>query len=173
VSGLVRRGHGAKLLLARIAFPLAAGALVYVAQAKGQDAGGVIAPAPAMASVDVLAHPVARGAMLSMEDFTSAQVQAPLARTALRARDVAGQEAKRSLVTGAIVRAGDVGPRPLVRRGEGVTLTLNTGRLTISAPGRALDDGGAGAGVRVVNLATGHTLDGRVAGMGQVEIAAP
>ena len=131
------------------------------------------AAAAAAAEVDVLVRPVARGEVLAAADFERAPVPAATARFALRGADAVGKEARRALALGATVRASDIGPPILVRRGEGVTLMMRSGRLTITAPGRALGDGAAGGAVRVVNLATDRTLDARVTGPGAAEVDAP
>lgn len=122
---------------------------------------------------DVLVRPVPRGTLLVAEDFERRAVPTSQVRMAVRALDAIGQEARRALAAGMTLRAGDIGPAALVRRGEEVRLHVVAGALRISARGRALDDGGRGARVRVVNLATARTLEGRVLGAGQVGIAAP
>lgn len=134
----------------------------------------LMAAVPAQANeADVLVRPVARGEVLAREDFVRKGVNAATARFALRAQDAAGKEARRALALGATVRAGDIGAPMLVRRGEGVALVMRSGRLTITAPGRALGDGAVGGAVRVVNLATERTLDARVTGPGAAEVDAP
>ncbi len=119
---------------------------------------------------DVLARAVARGEILRAEDFERGAVVQAQARIALRAGDAAGMEARRLLPAGVPVRASDVAPPTLVHRGDAVTLSLRSGALTISAPGKALDNASAGGAVRVVNLATSRTLDARVLARGEVEI---
>jgi flagella basal body P-ring formation protein FlgA len=61
----------------------------------------------------------------------------------------------------------------LVRRGEPVTLRLQSGSLTIATAGRALADGQRGARVRVVALATRRTLEGIVEGPGEIRLLTP
>ena len=143
---------------------LAMAALVPV-EALAQEGAGVAA--------DVLTHAVARGSILSAGDFERKLLLPALARSALRAQDISGMEVTRNLTAGTAVRIGDVTPASLVRRGEAVTLVVQTGTITISAPGRSLGDGAHGAAVRVVNLATNRTLDGRVEGVARVMVAIP
>ena len=134
---------------------------------------GAAAQAPQQVEVDVLARPVARGAILSTEDFARHMVAAPMARAALRAADAVGQAATRNLLSGATVGSHDIAPPPLVRRGGAVALTLRSGALVISAPARALSDGAAGASVRIVNLATNRTLDAFGEGSGRGAVLLP
>lgn len=122
---------------------------------------------------DVLAHSIARGQIFQRSDFTRQPVAAAQARFALSADRAVGMEARRMLPAGTALRASDLAPPTLVHRGDAITLSLRTGRLIITAPGKALADGGAGASIRVVSLPTGRTLDGRVRAPSEVEIAAP
>lgn len=134
----------------------------------------LMAAAPAqVVEADVLARSISRGEVLAHEDFVRGAASPAAARFALRAQDAAGKEARRALPAGATLRASDIGPPTLVRRGEALTLTLRSGRLTISAPGRALTDGAAGGLVRVVNLATDRTLEAHITAPGLAEVRAP
>ncbi|WP_232493714.1 flagellar basal body P-ring formation chaperone FlgA [Novosphingobium kaempferiae] len=121
----------------------------------------------------VLARTVERGEVLSRTDFGTAPVSPAIARGALSPLEAAGQEATHRLNAGAPVRAADVAPPRLVRRGENVTIALVSGALRITSPGRALADAGKGDPVRVLNLATNRTLEGVAAASGEVRISAP
>lgn len=122
--------------------------------------------------VDVLARPVARGEILHAADFVRGEAGAAAARFALRAEQAEGMEARRLLPAGVSLRAADIAPPTLVRRGDALTLHWRRGALDISAPGRALTDAAAGGAVRVLNLATDKVLDAWVRASGEVEIPA-
>jgi flagellar basal body P-ring formation protein FlgA len=132
-----------------------------------------MAQAQELASADVLARPVARGTLLTSADFERQSVAAMLARGALRGVDAAGLATTRNIAAGSTLRPGDLAPPALVHRGEAVSLFVRAGALSITAPGRALSDGSAGAAIRVVNLATNRTLDGRVEASGRVLVTVP
>lgn len=134
-------------------------------------AQGPETPAP-QTSVPVLDHAIAKGDLLSAGDFTTKDVAETVARGLPRAKDVIGMEAARALSAGAMVRSSDVVRPQLVRRGEPVTIALRDGGLSITAQGKALSGGAAGDFVRVVSLATNHTLDGVVEGTGAVRVSA-
>ena len=142
----------------------------------GATAAAQTAPAAPVAArtaeVDVLARPVARGEILHAADFVRGEAAAATARFALRAEQAEGMEARRLLPAGASLRAADIAPPTLVRRGDALTLHWRRGGLDISAPGRALTDAAAGEGVRVLNLATDKVLDARVRASGEVEVQA-
>ncbi len=141
--------------------------LLIAAALIGQGAAARAEPA------DMLVHAVPRGAILTDGDFERRDVPAAQAKFALAAAQAIGREARRMLPAGTLLRPGDIAPPTLVRRGDAVSVTLRSGAITIGAPGRVLADGGSGDVVRVVNLATGRTLDARVRAAGAVEVAAP
>ncbi len=82
--------------------------------------------------------------------------------------DVIGQEARVALYPGRPIRTSDIGPPALVDRNEIVFLKYLSGRLVISAEGRALERGGIGDRVRIMNLASRATLFGYVQSDGSV-----
>lgn len=121
---------------------------------------------------DVLARPIARGEAFSQGDFERGALPSGQVRGALRATDAVGREATRALSAGSAVRLVDTMPVQLVRRGEPVSILVQSGALTITAPGRALSGGGKGDAVRVFSNATGRTLDAVVSSTGKVLFAA-
>ena len=123
--------------------------------------------------VDVLLRPIARGERITPVDFTPAALPQAETRGALRAADIGDMEAVRPLTAGRIVRAVDVQPVQLVRRGEAVSIEIRRGALTIAAAGRALSNGRQGDPVRVLSTSTGHTIDATVGGPGKVLVALP
>lgn len=82
-----------------------------------------------------------------------------------------GRETRVILYAGQPIRPGDLGPPALIERNQRVTLVFRQGLLEIVAEGRALDRGGAGEIVRVMNLDSRNTLTGEVAPGGEVVVA--
>lgn len=123
--------------------------------------------------VAVLQQPVARGERIEASDFTTEARAPAAARGALTIENAAGMEATRNLQAGTIVRQSDVMRPQLVHRGEPVTVRIVSGKLVITASGRALGGAADGEAVRVVVNATNRTLDGVVEGSGTVRISAP
>jgi flagella basal body P-ring formation protein FlgA len=82
-----------------------------------------------------------------------------------------GLETRVALYPGRPVRAQDLGPPALVERNALVELRYRKGGLVIRAEGRALDRGGAGERVRIMNLDSRRTVTGRVAGPSLVEVS--
>lgn len=130
-------------------------------------------PASPTLNVDTLVRPIARGERIGSADFTPAALPTAQVRGALQAEDIGDVEAVRPLAAGHVVRAADIQPIQLVRRGDPVSIEIRKGALTIAANGRALASGSAGAAVRVFSTTTGRTIDAIVSGPGKVIVALP
>jgi flagella basal body P-ring formation protein FlgA len=81
-----------------------------------------------------------------------------------------GKRAARAVPEGAVWRAAWLETAHLVRRGDLVPLVFMAGGLRIEARGRALEDGSAGAVIRVQNADSRRELAGRVAADGAVHV---
>jgi flagella basal body P-ring formation protein FlgA len=88
------------------------------------------------------------------------------------AQALIGKAARRILTAGETVRAGDIGEPVVIRKGDLVTIELDTGSMQLTAQGKALDDGALGAAIRVSNTQSNRTIDAQVAGPNQVVITA-
>lgn len=155
----------------RIAFLVAVLVPVPAPAQTATPAPAAAARKPDVREVAILARPVQRGEILSVDDFVYEERSVNMARGAIEADAAQGMEAVRPLAPGRIVRVSDIITPRLVRRGEPVLIAYKTGGLTITTQGRALGSAGAGEQVRVVTNSTQRTLDGFVAGNGLVRIA--
>ncbi len=81
-----------------------------------------------------------------------------------------GLEAKVTLYPGHPILAENVGPGAKVERNQIILITFATGSLQITTEGRALDRGGAGELIRVMNLTSKTTIMGRVQEDGSVAV---
>lgn len=115
--------------------------------------------------------------MMPGEVITEADVQTidmPHARIgvfALTDHDaLVGKQVRRTLTQGRPVMAQSVTEPLVITRGDKVSIQFNDGRLSLSAPGRALDDGFRGAEIRVVNLVSNTLVTGVAMPGGLVEI---
>lgn len=144
-------------------------------------AGGAAVSAPSAADLarddlvdaPVLTRMVEKGETLGAADFTAAPLPPTAARGALSPDRASGQEALRRLQAGRVVRAADIGPPRIIRRGQAITIVLRNGPLTIQAAGRALTDAAVGEPVRVVNLSSSRTLDAVADASGRARIPTP
>lgn len=87
-----------------------------------------------------------------------------------RVSDVAGQEARIALYAGRPIPFDAIGAPAIVNRNQIVPLFFNTGGLSITTEGRALERGGVGDRVRVMNLTSRATLFGFVQEDGSVKV---
>ena len=87
-----------------------------------------------------------------------------------RVEDVVGQEARVALYAGRPVLLESIGPPALVDRNQIVALQYRNGGLTITTDGRALERGGVGDRVRIMNLSSRATLFGYVQEDGSIKV---
>lgn len=86
--------------------------------------------------------------------------------------DVLGKTPRRSLRPGDPIRMSELADPIIVQRNSKVTLRLNTQALRLSTAGRAMEDGAAGATIRVMNTSSNTIVTGVVARDGSVEVSA-
>jgi flagella basal body P-ring formation protein FlgA len=75
-----------------------------------------------------------------------------------------------TLYPGRPILENQVGPPALVERNQVVRMVFLRGGLAITAEGRALDRGGFGEAVRVMNLSSRQIVSGAVAADGSIEV---
>lgn len=87
-----------------------------------------------------------------------------------RLSDVIGQEARTALYAGRPIPFDAIGPPAIVNRNQIVPLLFEAGGLVISTDGRALERGGIGDRVRIMNLSSRATLFGYVQADGTIKV---
>lgn len=87
-----------------------------------------------------------------------------------RISDVAGQEARVALYAGRPIPFDAIGPPALINRNQIVPLRFQTAGIVISTEGRALERGGLGDRVRIMNLSSRATLFGFVQSDGSIKV---
>ncbi|ACI97668.1 flagellar basal body P-ring formation chaperone FlgA [Rhodospirillum centenum] len=110
------------------------------------------------------------GEIIQPGDLASLPVRADQvsARAVVAPTDLIGKQVRRALVPGRLVQSGSVGEPVVVERSKPVTLEFRSGALLLTARGRALESGGVGDVVRVINLDSNRTITGVVSGPGVV-----
>lgn len=120
--------------------------------------------APAILEEPVAARNIRTGEVLSASD-----IEAPASEMGLRqAADFVGKEAARAIYRGQRISPQDLRTPTLVERNAVVTMEFTKGPLSISTEGRALDPGGAGERIRVMNLASRRVVSAVVVGANSV-----
>lgn len=124
--------------------------------------------------VAVLTRPIARGEAISIDDVAFVPATRATPADAITELDaLVGMSARRALAADRPLRPGDVMVAPLVRRGEPVTLLFQSGSVRITLRGRALEDGGAGETIRVLNSDSERTVEAIVEGPGVARVLVP
>ena len=125
------------------------------------------------AEVPVPARLLAAGEVIAAGDITTAMLRTDRvgADMLLQASDLVGKAPRHSLRPGEPVHAADVEVPLVVHRGTLVTILLETPALRLSTEGKAMDDGGMGAVIRVANTKSSRVIDAVVAGPGTVTVA--
>lgn len=137
---------------------------------------------PALAALALLASfPVAAGAgeiravrtlpagtMIAAADLVLPEAAGAELRN--RAEALVGLETRRAIYAGRPVDPSDLGPPVLVRRNSLVTMIYRHGGLGIRGEGRALDSGGQGETVRVMNIGSRRTVSAQVVAAATVEV---
>lgn len=124
--------------------------------------------------VPVLAKRLEAGATIGAKDLDLIEVQDErvTGATLTEAAQIVGQELRRSMPAGEMLRENDVMAPRFVQRGMLVTMKFETPFLQLTAQGRALVDGAKGDVVRVVNTQTNRLVEGVVEAPGVVSVHA-
>ncbi|ALG75392.1 FlgA protein [Azospirillum thiophilum] len=84
-----------------------------------------------------------------------------------------GLSPRRQIPAGRLIQVGSVGSPIVVQRNRPVTLVYEDGALLLAARGRALQEGGVGDVVRVMNIASSTIVTGTVTGAETVSVSGP
>ena len=87
-------------------------------------------------------------------------------------RPIIGLEVKRRLAAGMALHERDIGERDLVRASQPVRVFWKSAGMTLELQGRALENGPAGAEIRISNPSSGRTFRAIVVAEGTAEITA-
>lgn len=115
------------------------------------------------------------GEVIEAADLTT--VRLPLERAGAgfvaTAEALIGQSPRRQMPAGRLVLAGSVGAPVVVQRNRPVTLIYEDGALMLAARGRALQEGGVGDLIRVMNTSSSTVVTGTVTGAETVSVSGP
>lgn len=115
------------------------------------------------------------GEVISEGDLTTLPM--PMERlgdTVATSRDaLIGLASRRALPPGRLIQTASVGAPVVVQRNKPVSLVYEDGPLLLAARGRALQDGGVGDTVRVMNVASSIVVTGTITGPQTVTVAGP
>lgn len=118
----------------------------------------------AMAELPVLRDMVTRGQLVdqALIDYALVPANRVGGGIVVDAADLVGQAARRTLHPGRPLRAADLMPPIVVAKNKLVSMVYEVGALRLTARGRTLTDGGAGAVIKVLNIDSNRTVDALV-----------
>jgi flagella basal body P-ring formation protein FlgA len=93
-----------------------------------------------------------------------------LAGVVTSAEDLVNHEVRRDTDAGVPLHQHDISPQRYVIRGNLVTMKIETPFMTVTAQGRALQDGKLGDTVRIQNTQSNRTIEGTVEAVGVVRV---
>lgn len=125
--------------------------------------------------VPVLARRVVPGDVIGPADVDWQDVRADQTGSDTAATDaqLIGMTPKRGVSTNQPIRLRDLQSPRMVDKGALVTITLVTSTLSLTTQGKALQDGGRGDVIRVVNTQSNRIVEATVAGPNMVAVAKP
>ncbi len=125
-----------------------------------------------MAQVPVPKRLISAGEVIAADDLEWQPVHlARLTGSSLTdAQQLVGHMAKRPLKAGQVLRQSDVAVSPVIRKNDLIRLVVQTGQMTLSVQGKALQDGALGQAIRVVNVNSNRQLSGTVVDAGTVAV---
>ncbi len=126
----------------------------------------------ASARIPVLVHAMGRGEVIGEADIQWVDVREEVVRRDVisNPRMLIGLEPRYQLRPGVPVRTNEVQKSVVVGKNSSVTIVLRSKFMTLTAQGRAIEDGSVGDVVRVTNVQSKQTVDAKVEGPGQVSV---
>lgn len=130
----------------------------------------LIGRAYAIAQVPIPTRAISAGEVISARDLTWTEI--PTERLAqniiTQADDLVGFAPRRDLRAGAPILSGDVKKPIVVAKNTIISMVVRTPGMTLTAQGRALEDGAKGESIRVLNTQTKQTIQATVISPGEV-----
>jgi len=125
-----------------------------------------------MAQVPVPKRLISAGDIITADDLEWQPVHlARLSGNSLTdAEQLVGRMARRPLKAGQILRQTDVAVSPVIHKNDLIRLVVQTGQMTLSVQGKALQDAAMGQAIRVVNVNSNRQLSGTVVDGGTVTV---
>lgn len=134
--------------------------------------GGAVGSVAARGNVEVLtwARSIATGEIVQPQDLVWGKAALAPADAPSDAEAVIGLAARRPLRAGAAVGARDVSAPQVVKANETVTLTFESGGVSLALQAKALSGGAVGETISVQNVTSKKTVQAVVVGPGQAAV---
>lgn len=125
-----------------------------------------------MVDVPVLRSPMKTGNIIRAHDLDSVAVRSEFIQhdMILSQDELVGMTPRRLILAGNPIKEMEVQEPQIVKRGELVTMVFKSGGLSLTAQGKALENGARGDMIRVVNASSSRTLEAVVSGYKEVNV---
>ena len=169
----VPAGNPAVLQVVAFSFDPRSGRFIADITAPGRtETARVTGRATPVESIPVLKNRVAPGDTISRSDIEWVQVPAGRYGGGYvdKVNELVGQSPRRPLRIGEPVRSADLGRPEVVSRNGLVTMVAQVPGMVLTTTGRALDAGGVGDVIQVMNLQSKKKVQATITGPDQVEV---
>jgi flagella basal body P-ring formation protein FlgA len=128
---------------------------------------------PEMVTIPVPVQSIRKGTVISqsdlvLKDISSTAVNAMISQDMMQ---LIGQEAKQTLYKDKPILLRDIGAMTIVRRNDTITMRFQNGAMILQTVGRAMEDGGAGDTIKVMNEQSKKIVTGRITKNGEVDVS--
>ena len=125
----------------------------------------------ALAQIVVAAEPLKKGLVLRPQDLALVTMDiGEIANPEIDSHNLLGLQLTKTVAKGAPVCESMVEALPIIKRGQKVKMIIESGALHLTATGFAHSDGKLDQLIKVQNIESNKTLQGRVSGPGVVEV---
>ncbi len=125
-----------------------------------------------LSSIPVLRENLRKGTIIGKRDVEFMDIPSRSVNhdTITNLEELKGMTPRRILHAGEPIRTGEIEAPQIVGRGQLVTMVFENGALSLTAKGKALENGAKGDLIRVVNTASNRTLEALVTGQREVTV---
>ncbi|TAN51121.1 MAG: flagellar basal body P-ring formation protein FlgA [Rhodospirillales bacterium] len=122
--------------------------------------------------IPVLARTIAQNEPISADDLKLVQISADAVRadTLTEPSQIVGKAPRRMMKVGQMVSKQDIQRPIMVPKNSNVTMIVRTSAMTLTAQGRANEDGSDGDVIRVTNAQSKSVVEATVIGQGMVTV---
>lgn len=127
-----------------------------------------------IAQIPVLKNKTRNGDVISRHDIAWIEVPETMltSDSVTSEAELIGLTPRRYIYEDKIIQKSDLQAPLIVHKGDQVTMTLSTGRLNVTAKGRALDHGAKGDTIRVLNKSSNRVIEAHVTDPMSVSVTA-
>ncbi len=125
-----------------------------------------------MTEIPVLRASIRKGTIINDRDIAYISVPSKTLNhdTILNVKELLGKTPQRIAHGGKPIKAGDIESPRLIKRGDMITMIFENGSLTLTATGKALENGAKGDFIRVANSSSSRTVQAIVTGSKEVTV---